>query len=175
MKPFSLDEAIQVLETTPKVLTALLNSLPQSWAEADEGPDTWSTYDILGHLIHGEKTDWIPRAQIILDEGKSRTFPQFDRFAQFSDSKGKSLKVLLNEFVQLRKNNIETLMRMELTDRDFVKSGLHPDFGEVTLKQLLSTWVTHDMSHLRQIARVLAKQYKSEIGPWEKYLPVVHE
>ncbi len=175
MKPFNLDEAIQVLETTPKVLTALLNSLPESWVEADEGPETWSAYDILGHLIHGDKTDWIPRARIILDEGKSRTFPQFDRFAQFSDSKGKSLKVLLDEFVQLRKNNIETLKRMELTDRDFAKTGLHPDFGVVTLKQLLSTWVTHDMSHLRQIARVLAKQYRSEIGPWEKYLPVVHE
>lgn len=175
MKSFDRNEAIQVLETTPGVLTVLLRNLPESWIDAQEGPDTWSPFDILGHLIHGEKTDWITRTRIILEEGRLRTFPPFDRSAQFEDSKGKSLPMLLDEFEQLRKENIDFLKRQELTEEDFAKTGLHPDFGKVTLKQLLSTWVVHDLSHLRQIARVLAKQYKAEIGPWEAYLPVVHE
>ena len=175
MKSFDINEAIQVLESTPEVLTVLLSNLPESWTDAREGPETWSPFDILGHLIHGEKTDWIPRARIILEEGTSRPFPPFDREAQFKDSKGKSLSMLLDEFEQLRKENIDFLKRQELTDADYAKTGLHPDLGEVTLQQLLSTWVVHDLSHLRQISRVLAKQYKAEIGPWEKYLPVVQE
>lgn len=175
MKSFDKNEAIQILETTPRVLTVLLSNLPESWIDADEGPDTWSPFDVLGHLIHGEKTDWRIRARIILEEGTSRPFPPFDRSAHFEDSKGKSLATLLDEFKQLRKENVEFLKRQELTDEEYTKTGIHPEFGEVTLKQLLSTWVVHDLSHLRQIARVLAKQYKAEIGPWEKYLPVVYE
>lgn len=175
MKSFDINEAIDVLETTPRVLTVLFGNLPESWIDAHEGPNTWSPFDILGHLIHGEKTDWIPRTRIILEDGTSNPFPPFDRTAQFEESKGKSLSELLDEFRELREQNIEFLRRQELTDVDFAKTGIHPDLGEVTLKQLLSTWVVHDLSHLRQIARVLAKQYKTEIGPWEKYLPVVSE
>ena len=175
MKPFNINEAIQILETTPGVLNALLRNLPEGWADSHEGPDTWSPYDIVGHLIHGEKTDWIPRMQMILDEGSSKPFPDFDREAQFRDSKGKSLFQLLDRFEELRKKNISELKRQKLTEADFSKTGLHPDFGEVTLQQLLSTWVVHDLGHLRQIARVLAKQYKEEIGPWAEYLPVVSE
>ena len=175
MKSFDKTEAIQILETTPSVLSVLLSNLPETWMDADEGPDTWSAFDILGHLIHGEKTDWIPRARIILEHGTSKPFEPFDRFAQFEESRGKSLDTLLAEFKQLRTENIEYLKGLELTDAEYAKTGIHPDLGEVTLKQLLSTWVVHDLSHLRQIARVLAKQYKGEIGPWEAYLPVVHE
>ena len=175
MKSFDLHEAIQILETTPRVLTVLFSNLPEGWIDAHEGPETWSPFDILGHLIHGEKTDWIPRTRIILEEGTSRPFPPFDRSAQFEDSKGKRLSMLLEEFEQLRTENLDFLKRQALTDADYAKTGLHPDLGEVTLKQLLATWVVHDLSHLRQIARVLAKQYKAEIGPWETYLPVVYE
>ncbi len=175
MKSFNINEAIQILETTPGVLNALLRNLPEGWADSHEGPDTWSPYDIVGHLIHGEKTDWIPRMQMILEEGTAKPFPDFDREAQFRDSKGKSLFQLLDRFEELRKKNVKELKRQQLTETDFSKTGLHPDFGEVTLQQLLSTWVVHDFSHVRQIARVLAKQYKGEIGPWEKYLPVVSE
>ena len=175
MRSFELNEAIQVLETTPKVLSALLTNLPESWIDADDGPETWSPFDVLGHLIHGEKTDWIPRARIILDDAHSGPFEPFDRFAQFEASEGKSLDTLLDEFEQLRTQNLDYLDRQELTEADYAKTGIHPDLGEVTLKQLLSTWVVHDLSHLRQSSRVLAKQYKGEIGPWEAYLPVVHE
>lgn len=175
MKEFDEREAIQVLATTPRVLAVLLSNLPESWTDVDEGPDTWSPFDIVGHLIHGEKTDWTRRVRIILEDGTSRPFPPFDREAQFQESKGKSLSTLLDEFRHLRQENVDFLNRQELTDADYAKTGLHPDLGEVTLKQLLATWVVHDMSHLRQISRVLAKQYKGEIGPWEKYLPVIHE
>ena len=175
MKSFNIDEAIQILETTPGVLNALLLNLPEGWADSREGPDTWSPYDIVGHLIHGEKTDWILRMQMILEEGSSKPFPDFDRQAQFRESKGKSLSQLLVQFEELRKKNIGELKRQQLTESDFGKTGHHPDFGEVTLQQLLSTWVVHDLGHLRQIARVLAKQYKEEIGPWAEFLPVVNE
>lgn len=175
MKSFDEKEAIQILETTPHVLTVLLSNLPDGWIDADEGPDTWSPFDILGHLIHGEKTDWTVRARIILEDGTSRPFPAFDRSGHSEHSKGKSLPALLEEFRRLRAENVDFLKRLELTDADYAKAGIHPDLGEVTLKQLLSTWVVHDLSHLRQIARVLAKQYQTEIGPWEAYLPVIHE
>ena len=175
MKSFSIQEAIQFLETTPGVLNALLRNLPEGWADSREGPDTWSPYDIVGHLNHGEKTDWIPRMQMILEEGTAKPFPEFDRQAQFRDSKGKSLSQLLDQFEELRKKNIGKLKQQELSESDFSKTGLHPDLGEVTLQQLLATWVVHDLGHLRQIARVLAKQYKEEIGPLAEYLPVVSE
>ena len=175
MKPFNIDEAIQILETTPAVLNALLRNLPEGWTDAREGPDTWSPYDIVGHLIHGEKTDWILRMQMILEEGSSKPFPDFDRQAQFRESKGKSLFQLLDQFEELRRKNIGELKRQKLSETDFSKTGLHPDFGEVTLQQLIATWVVHDLGHLRQIARVLAKQYKEEIGPLAEYLPVVSE
>ena len=175
MKSFDIDEAIQILENTPQVLAAFLGPLPDSWIHANEGEETWSPFDILGHLVHGEKADWTNRTRTILEKGISETFQPFDRFAQFRDSKGKSLTGLLTEFEQLRKKNIEYLKEQALSVNDLEKKGIHPEFGEVTLKQLLSTWVVHDLGHIRQIARVLAKQYKNEIGPWEKFLRVVDE
>lgn len=175
MKSFDIEEAIQILETTPNVLTAFLSNVPATWVDVNEGKGTWSPFDILGHLVHGEKTDWVARTRIILEEGESKTFQPFDRFAQFEESKGKSLATLLEEFEALREKNIQYLKGQTLTVSDYEKTGIHPDFGEVTLKQLLSAWVVHDLSHIRQIARVLAKQYKTEIGPWEQYLPVVYE
>jgi len=175
VRTFELKEATQVLETTPSVLSVLLSNVPEEWVDADEGPETWSPFDIVGHLIHGEKTDWVPRMRMILDDDWSDPFPSFDRTVQFEESKGKSLSMLLDEFEERREENVAYLKRQTLTEADLAKTGTHPDLGEVTLKQLLSTWVVHDLSHLRQIARVLAKQYKGEIGPWEAYLPVVHE
>jgi hypothetical protein len=131
-------------------------------------------FDIIGHLVHGEKTDWIVRAKIILENRKG-LFKPFDRFSQFKDSKGKNISQLLDELKTLRNENLHFLRKLNIDDDDLAKVGVHPDFGEVNLKQLLSTWVVHDLGHIRQIARVMAKQYKYEIGPWEKYLPVVHE
>ncbi len=137
--------------------------------QENEGPDTWSPFDVVGHLIHGEKTDWIPRARHILD-GNPAPFPVFDRFAQFEESKGKTIESLLAEFKTLRDANIQHLHAMALTPADLQRTGMHPELGEVTLQQLLATWVRHDLSHIRQIARVMAKQYNAEIGPWQAYL-----
>jgi len=172
---FNLNEAIILLERTPRILNAMLSGLPDKWLYANEGPETWSPFNIVGHLIHGEKTDWMVRARIILEKGTAQPFKPFDRFAQFEESKGKSITDLLEEFERVRKENLQALKQLNLTSADLRKKGIHPDFGEVTLKQLLATWVTHDLSHIRQIARVIAKQYKTEIGPWAKYVPVVNE
>jgi len=175
MAVFEIGRAIEILERTPKILKIFLSDLSDNWVYENEGKGSWSPYDIIGHLIHGEKTDWIIRARMILEDGKSKTFRPFDRFAQFHDSRGKSLKELLKDFETFRLKNIEILREMNLSDDDFDKKGIHPDFGEVSLRQLISTWVVHDLGHIRQIARVMAKQYKDELGPWEKYLPVVTE
>jgi hypothetical protein len=172
---FNLKEAVEILERTPDVLTSLLGNLPDRWIYNNEGGESWSPFDIVGHLIHGEKMDWIPRAKIILECGEEKPFEPFDRFAQFNDSKGKTLNNLLEEFAKLRYVNIDVLKKLNLDENDFNKKGIHPEFGKVTLKQLFSTWVVHDLSHIRQISRVMAKQYKNEIGPWEKYLPVINE
>ncbi|MTI86916.1 MAG: DinB family protein [Balneolaceae bacterium] len=171
---FSLSDAIPVLKHTPHVLHLLLHDLPDQWVDNNEGDNTWSPYDIVGHLIHGEKTDWIVRTKIILEQ-KDTPFASFDRFAQFEASKGKDLSQLLDEFRELRKKNLDTLESMNLTKADLEKTGMHPELGEVTLKQLLATWVVHDLGHIRQVARVMAKQYKHEVGPWAQYLSVVHE
>lgn len=170
---FDLKETRDILERTPAVLTALLEGLPDSWTMADEGPDTWSPYVVIGHLIHGERTDWIARLEIILSDGENKTFTSFDRFAQFSESKGKTLTELLNEFAILRKKNLEILQSKNLTDNDFGRQGIHPVFGPVTLAQLLSTWAVHDLNHLAQIARVMAFQYRKEVGPWIEYLRIL--
>ncbi len=171
---YQLTEAIEVLERTPKVLEQLLSGLSDSWIINNEGPDTWSPYDIVGHLIHGEKTDWIPRTNIILSDGDKK-FTPYDRFAQFTESKGKSLQQLLTEFRELRQQNISILLSKNLTDADLNKTGIHPDFGSVILKQLLSTWVAHDLTHISQIVRVMAKQYKAEVGPWTAYVSVLNK
>lgn len=170
---FNLDEAINILARTPQVLEQLLAGLPDHWLTQNEGPETWSPFDIVGHLIYGEQTDWIPRAQLIL-EGNRGTFDSFDRFAQFEASKGKSMDDLLAEFNILRRENIRILSDMQLGESELKMVGRHPDFGEVTLSQLLASWVVHDLGHIRQIVRVMAKQYKTEVGPWEKYLTVVN-
>ena len=171
---YKVTEAIEVLERTPKVLEQLLGGLSDKWTINNEGPDTWSPYDIVGHLIHGEKTDWITRANIILSDGDKK-FTPYDRFAQFTESKGKSLQQLLTKFKELRQQNISILLSKKLTDADLNKTGIHPEFGSVTLKQLLSTWVAHDLTHISQIVRVMAKQYKAEVGPWTAYLSVLNK
>ena len=175
MVNFNLKDAKEILERTPVVLISLLSGLSDRWIYNNEGGESWNPYDIVGHLIHGEKKDWIQRAKIILGYGEDKPFEPFDRFAQFKDSEGKTLNDLLEEFATLRKSNINVLNKLNLDENDFNKKGIHPEFGKVTLKQLLSTWVVHDLSHIRQISRVMAKQYKNEIGPWKKYLPVINE
>lgn len=170
---FSIDRTIAVLANTPRTLRAQLTNLGETWTHCNEGGETWSAFDIVGHLIHGEKTDWIPRAKIILSDSEEKRFEPYDRFAQFEASKGKTLEELLNEFESLRNANIDELKSWNLSDADFQKKGNHPDFGEVTLKQLLSTWMVHDVGHVAQINRVIAHQYKDEIGPWRAYLPIV--
>jgi hypothetical protein len=149
--------------------------LPDSFLLTREGGDTWSPYDIVGHLIHGERTDWIARVRMILTRGEESTFEPFDRFAQFQDSRGRSLSSLLDEFAALRAENLETLRELKLGPAEFALTGRHPDFGVVTLGQLLATWVVHDLGHLGQIARVMAKQYRDEVGPWRAYLPVLSD
>src|SRR5919109_123332 len=170
---FDLTAGIVVLERTPATLRAMLAGLPPAWTDATEGPKTWSPYDIIGHLIHGERTDWIPRARIILAQGAERRFTPFDRFAQFRESQGKSLKELLDEFARLRQDNVETLRAWRLTDTQLALEGEHPELGTVTLRQLLATWVGHDLGHVAQAARVMAKQYREAVGPWRAYLPVM--
>jgi hypothetical protein len=170
---FDLTDGMAVLERTPHTLRAMLAGLPSTWIDATEGPETWSPYVIVGHLIHGERTDWIPRAQLILAQGPERRFAPFDRFAQFRESQGKSLADLLDEFARLRAENLATLAGWRLTDAQLALQGEHPDFGPVTLRQLLATWVAHDLGHVAQTARVMAKQYRAAVGPWRAYLPVM--
>ena len=170
---FNLEDGVAVLERTPLVLRAMLDGLPPSWIDANEGPETWSPYVVVGHLIHGERADWMPRAQLIMAQGANRTFTPFDRLAQFRESDGKSLSELLDEFEALREENLQTLLDWELTDTDLSLEGQHPAFGAVTLRQLLATWVAHDLGHIVQVSRVMAKQYRDAIGPWHSYLSVM--
>jgi hypothetical protein len=170
---FNLSDGVLVLERTPRIFGALLGGLSQEWIEATEGPGTWSPHAIVGHLIHGERTDWIPRARIILAQGADRRFTPYDRFAQFRESAGKPLSDLLDEFAALRTENLATLRAWHLTDAHLALMGEHPEFGPVTLGQLLATWVAHDLSHLTQTTRVLAKQYREAVGPWRAYLSVM--
>jgi hypothetical protein len=172
---FELEHAIPVLRQTPATLNSLLLDLPEPWAIQNEGVETWSPYHILGHLIHAEHTDWIPRARIILEQGETRPFDPFDRFAMFEDSQGKSLAELLETFARLRARSVEHLEQMNLTPDLLEKRGTHPEFGVVTMKQLLATWVVHDLGHIRQVARVMAKQYRDAVGPWKAFLPVLEE
>jgi hypothetical protein len=170
---FEIDEATTLLARTPATLDALLRGLPDGWIHAHEGGETWSPFDVIGHLIHGERTDWLPRVKIILEDGEARTFPPFDRFAQFEASKGRTLASLLDEFAHLRRSSLDGLAALRLSDADLTRAGRHPAFGLVTLRQLLATWVVHDHDHIVQVARVLARQYTEEVGPWRAYLRVV--
>jgi hypothetical protein len=169
---FHVQSSLQILERTPVVLETLLQNLDENWVTQNEGENTWSPYAVLGHLIHGEKTDWVPRMMIILGKGENKTFTPYDRFAQFEESKGKTIGDLLDEFKRERNHNLSTLHSIHFTEDLLNKKGIHPAFGEVTLRQLLATWTTHDLAHLCQITRVMAKQYKEEIGPWVKYFSV---
>ena len=170
---FELDKAFEVLERTPGVLSTLLNGLSKEWTHKNEGGESWSAYDIVGHLIHGELTDWIPRTQIILQKGENPIFEPFDRFAQNKNSKGKSLAELLVKFYDLRIQNVKMLKSLTISNQQLDWKGIHPEFGEVTLRQLLSTWVAHDLNHLAQIMRIMAKQFKEDTGPWTSYLPIL--
>lgn len=171
---FDLNQAISVLEKTPSVFKQLLGSLSQEWTHKNEGKDTWSPYDVLGHLVHGERTDWMPRVEIILSDSENKTFEPYDRFAQIEMSKGKSLGDLLDEFDALRKRNLRNLKSKFLTSQDMSKEGIHPELGTITLKNMLSAWVVHDLGHIAQISRVMAKQYSDEVGPWTQYLTIVN-
>ena len=170
---FRFEDALPVLRRTPEVLTQLLNELPDCWTTASEGPNTWSPFDVIGHLIHGERTDWLPRVEHILQHGEAVPFPPFDREAMFKDSNGLSLKELLATFSTLRKENLRRLSGLNLTDKDLRRRGTHPEFGSVTMEQHLSTWVVHDLSHVSQVVRVMARQYDAAVGPWKAYLPVL--
>ena len=170
---FQLSDAIAVLERTPATFRALLGGLPDEWITCNEGLETFSPFDNHGHLIHGERTDWIPRAQIILAQGPDRRFEPYDRFAQVRESAGKTIPQLLDEFEALRGQNVATLGAWGLTDRQLALEGVHPSFGSVTLRQLLSTWVVHDLGHLAQTSRVMAKRYRDDVGPWREYLPIL--
>ncbi len=169
----TIEKSTEILERTPDVLQTLLENISGDWTTENEGPDTWSVYDIIGHLIWGEKTDWIPRAVIILSDNTDKSFEPFDRFAQFTESHGKSLAQLLNEFQSLRKKNMEQLRSFHLNNEDLEKEGIHPAFGGVTLSQLLAAWVVHDLNHIAQISRVMAKQYITAVGPWKAYLKIL--
>ncbi|HTA28247.1 MAG TPA: DinB family protein [Bacteroidia bacterium] len=169
---FDLYKSIEILERTPVVIEQMLTGISEDWIANNEGGESWSPYDIVGHLVHGEKTDWMARMEIIL-LNDNKKFTPFDRFAQFKDSKGKSLIMLIEEFKALRKMNMVKLRLKKMESFDLQKTGIHPAFGKVTLQQLLSTWVVHDLGHIAQIARVMAKQYKTEVGPWVEYLPVL--
>lgn len=171
---FRLDDALAVLERTPESLRALLSGLPDTWVSAREGEGTWSPYDVIGHLIHGEHTDWIPRARHIL-AGEPRPFEKFDRTAQFTESRGKSLGELLAVFAELRRENVAALVGMGLTEEDFTRKGTHPELGEVTLGQLLATWVVHDLDHVAQVARTMSKVYADAVGPWKAYLSILRD
>jgi DinB superfamily len=165
--------AIPVLERTPGVLRALLDGLPPAWTDAREGPEHWSPYEVVGHLVHGERTDWIPRAEMILRVGEAEPFPPFDRVAMLRDSAGRSLGELLDLFARLRGENVSRLRAMALTPADLARRGRHPELGPVTLGQHLATWVAHDLSHIRQIVRTMGREYAEAVGPWTAYLPML--
>lgn len=171
---YSLERSYEILDKTPAVLQALLGGLPDDWVLPNEGPETFSPYDVVGHLIHGEKADWTVRTKMILKFGNTQTFEKYDRFAQYEESKGKSLQQLLDEFAAIRKENIVWFKALNLTKQDLDSKGMHPVLGEVTLRNLLSTWVIHDLTHIAQVTRVMAKQYKDEMGPWQEFFRILN-
>lgn len=172
--PFNLEEGLAVLERTPATLKAMLSGLPEAWTGASEGPDTWSPFDVVGHLIDGEETDWMGRARIILAGGPDNRFVPFDRFRHQDRNRGRGLNELLSELTELRARNLAELRALELTDEQLGQTGIHPRFGTVTLRQLLATWVAHDLDHVIQIARVMARRYTDAVGPWSFYLRVIN-
>jgi hypothetical protein len=170
----NLQNIIALLSRTPAALDAFLRDLPETWTLRNEGLKTWSPFDVVGHLIHGERTDWMPRAKMILQFGESKAFEPFDRLAQERESQGKTLAQLLDEFTRLRSENLKELGKLNLKPEDLARRGRHPALGVVTLSQLLATWAAHDLTHLHQISRVMAHQYRDAVGPWSEYLGVLH-
>lgn len=171
---FDLSETFDVLTRTPSVVDTLLRGTSDSWHALNEGRDTWSAFDVVGHLIHGEETDWVPRARIILEQGDTRSFEPFDRFAQLSRFAGWPLGQLLDRFAELRQANLEIVRSWRLTDTQLALPGRHPELGSVNLRELLATWAVHDLNHIAQIARVMAKRYTEEVGPWRAYLSILN-
>jgi len=171
---FDLREALDVLRRAPTVVDTLLRGTSASWHAINEGPDTWSAFDVVGHLIHGEETDWVPRASIILEHGEARAFEPFDRSAQFQRFAGWSLDQLLDRFAELRRTNLEIVRDWHLTEAQLDLPGRHPELGAVTLRQLLATWAAHDLNHIAQIVRVMAGRYTAEVGAWRAYLAILH-
>jgi len=169
----TLPHTISLLSRTPAALDALLRDLPEAWTLRNEGENSWSAFDVVGHLIHGERTDWIPRARIILQFGETKAFEPFDRWAQERESQGKSLGQLLDEFARLRSENLGELHALNLRQEDLDRRGRHPALGPVTLSQLLATWAAHDLTHIHQISRIMAHQYREAVGPWNAYLGVL--
>ena len=170
---FEPASSIDVLARTPAALRALLAGVDEKWARGSEGPETFSPFDVVGHLIDGEETDWIPRARLILARGPDRRFTPYDRFRHRARNTGRTLESLLDELAELRRANLDLLRSWNLTEADLDLRGIHPTFGEVTLRELLATWVVHDLGHLAQVARVMAKQYRDAVGPWTPFLPVL--
>jgi DinB superfamily len=170
---FNLDHTISILASTPQVLRALLENLPPEWITANEGEQTWSPFDVVGHLVHGERTDWIPRLKIILEVGEAKSFEPFDRYAQFAASRDKRLGELLDTFEVLRRENILVLEGFKISSEDMTKRGKHPELGIVTVEELIATWVVHDLDHVAQITRSMAKQYVEAVGPWKAYLSIL--
>jgi DinB superfamily len=170
---YSLERSYEILERTPAVLQALLAGLHDDWIMNNEGPETFSPYDVIGHLIHGEKTDWTARTKIILEFGNTKTFERWNRVAMYEESEGKTLEQLLDEFASIRKENMTWFKSLNLSEADLDKKGMHPVLGDVTLRNLLATWVVHDLTHIAQITRVMAKQYKTEMGPWPQFFRIL--
>ena len=170
---FELDRAVEILERTPAVLRSMLTGLSEPWIRNSYGEKTFSPFDVVGHLIHGERTDWIPRARIILERGEARAFEPFDRYAQFTQSQGKTIGELLDTFERLRGENIEELRALRLTPQKLALTGRHPELGSVTMEQLLATWTVHDLNHIHQIAKCMAWQYKDGMGPWHSHVGVL--
>ena len=171
---FDIGKAVEILRQTPYTLARMLDGLSPEWIESREDEENWAPYDVIGHLIHGEETDWIPRAEIILTNGVDRPFDKYDRLAQFEKSKGKPLSDLLTEFAHLRNASIEKLIRYQLTPEQLQLKGMHPALGEVTLEQLVAAWVVHDLNHIRQIVVYMAKLYDGEVGPWKQYMGILN-
>jgi hypothetical protein len=174
MMEHNLPHTISLLARTPAALNALLRDLPETWTLRSEGENTWSAFDVVGHLIHGERTDWIPRARILLEFGETRVFEPFDRHGHVREIQDKSLAQLLDEFARLRSESLGQLRALNLRPEDFDRRGRHPALGVVTLSELLAAWVAHDLTHLHQISRVMAHQYRQAVGPWSAYLGVLH-
>ncbi len=171
---FSFSKSIEILQNTPQTLQSYLSGLSDEWIKNNEGPDTWSPYVILGHLIHGEKTDWMTRVKIILNDSGNKEFTPFDRFAQLRENQNRSLSDLLSDFKILREKNLKELKFLNISENQLELEGMHPDLGPVTLRELIATWTAHDLGHIAQISRVMAKQYKNEVGPWLKYLRILN-